>query len=91
MYLGVKYHANSFFQFGRLVDEDVTETVRVTHDWDPGVVLDISHEGVASPWDHQIDVLVQRKERGDVFPCVYGLDVCFWERSSRQCALDHCG
>lgn len=54
----IQNHANRFFQFGRLIDKDVTETVRVTHDWDTGVVLDASYEGVASSWDHQIDVLV---------------------------------
>ena len=75
----IQNHANGRFELGGFIHKDVAETVRVAHDWDPGVVLDISYEGVAPPWDHQIDVLVQRKEGGDVFPCVYGLDVCLWE------------
>jgi len=63
----------------------------VTHDWNTGVVLDVSYEGVASSWDYQIDILVQGKEGGDVFSCVNGLDVCFWEGCGGQCTLDHCG
>ena len=51
----------------------------MTHDWDTGVILDVSYERVASPRDHQIDVLVQGKEGRDVLPRVYGLYVCFWE------------
>lgn len=57
-YFGIHDHANGFFQFGRLVHEYVTETVRVTHYWDTSAVLDVSDEGVASPWNHQIDVFI---------------------------------
>lgn len=55
----------------------------MTHDWDTGTVLDVSYEGIASPWDHQIDVLVQGEEGRDIFPCVHGLDVCLWKGSGR--------
>jgi len=63
----------------------------VSHDWDTGAVLDCSYEGVATPWDYQIDVAVEGKEGGDVLSCVDGLDVCFWEGGGRQRVLDHGG
>ena len=91
MYLGIENHANGFFQFGGLIDEDVAETVRVTHDWNTGAILDGSHKGVASPWDYQVDVPVEGKESRDIFSCVYGLDVRFWEGGGRQRTLDHGG
>lgn len=61
----------------------------MTHDWDTGVILDVSYERIASPWDHQIDVLIQGKEGRDVLSCVYGLYVGFWEGGGPQCMLDH--
>lgn len=61
-HLGIRDHANGLFQFGILVDEYVAETVRVTHYGDAGVVLDVSYESVASPWDHQVDVFIQGKQ-----------------------------
>lgn len=55
----------------------------MTHDWDAGIVLDVSYEGVASSRDDQIDVPVHGKEGGDVFPCMDGLNVCVWEGGCR--------
>ena len=63
----------------------------MAHDWDTGAVLDGSYEGVAPPWDYQIDVAVEGKEGRDVLSCVYGLDVSFRERGGRERALDHGG
>ena len=85
----IQNNANSFFQFGRLIDEHVTKTVGVTHYWDTGIVLDTLHKGVASSWDYEINVPVQGKERRNVLPGVYGLDVCLWEGGGPQCTLDH--
>ena len=51
-YFGIYDHADGCFQFGRLVNEDVAETVRVSHDWDPGVILDVPYKGITSPWDN---------------------------------------
>ena len=61
----------------------------MTHDWDAGVVLDVSYERIASPWDYQIDVLVHGKKGRYILPCVYGLNVGFWEGGGPQCVLDH--
>ena len=61
-YFRVYDHANGLFQLGSLVNEYVTETVCVTHYGNSGVVLDVSYEGVAPPWDYQIDVSIQGKE-----------------------------
>ena len=60
----------------------MTETIRVAHDWDSCVVLNVPHETVAASRDDQVDVLVESEERRDLCPGLNGLDV-----RARKCGL----
>jgi hypothetical protein len=58
-YFRVEDHSDGLFPIGRLIQVDATEPVGMPHNRDTGAVLDISDEGVASPWNDQINVLIE--------------------------------
>jgi hypothetical protein len=47
----------------------------MTHNRYPRIILDIFYQGVTSPWDDEVDVLVQIKQGGNFCAGLNGLYV----------------
>mmetsp|Transcript_9828 Transcript_9828/g.18504 ORF Transcript_9828/g.18504 Transcript_9828/m.18504 type:complete len:377 (+) Transcript_9828:477-1607(+) len=59
---GVHHQLDGFAHVAVVVHVHVAHPVRVAHDGDLGVVLDVGHEGVAAPRDHEVDDVVQLEQ-----------------------------
>ena len=60
-------NAESHFWADILIDVDVTDSLAVAQDWDVlAVQLDLLHQLLGAPWDHQVNVLMHVQQVRDV-------------------------
>ena len=73
--LRVNNDADSFFRVSRLVEVYRAQSVGMAHYWDPSIILNIADELVAPAGDHEVDVLIQVKERVHLRTRLDGLNI----------------
>lgn len=77
LYLGINGHPNGLFYVGSLIQKDSADTICVAHHGDPGVILDVLHERVASSRNDQVNISIAFQQRRDLGACLDRLDVGF--------------
>lgn len=63
-------HLECQVQVGVLVDIDVADTVSMPQHGNASAALDVCHQGIAAPWDHQIDDVIQRQQAINLLSCL---------------------
>lgn len=78
-YLRVHHNPNSFNSIRRFIKVYMADPIRMAHDGNPSVVLDVLDEAVRAPRDDQVDVLVELEEGGDFGAGLDRLDKLCWD------------
>mmetsp|Transcript_15354 Transcript_15354/g.24491 ORF Transcript_15354/g.24491 Transcript_15354/m.24491 type:complete len:200 (-) Transcript_15354:268-867(-) len=84
--LGVHANLDRLLQVRVLVDVHGTNPIGVAKDWNPRGILDGLHELVGAPWDHEVNVLVLRKELCHGSSAIHTLDAVSRQADFRECS-----